>query len=96
LEEPITKGGRHEDNESDPGLLICLGLAGCASDGGGKIPTGPGGQPDICGCHSTYSPDVWKEVDPKKSTWLILPSASLVLAGKIPLCAGRPSEPHFP
>jgi hypothetical protein len=37
-------------------LLICLGLAGCASDGGGKIPTGPGGQPDICGCHSTYSP----------------------------------------
>ena len=37
-------------------LLICLGLAGCASDGGGKIPTGPGGQPDIRGCHSTYSP----------------------------------------
>jgi hypothetical protein len=37
-------------------LLICLGLAACASGGGGKLPTGPMGQPDICGCHSTYSP----------------------------------------
>ena len=37
-------------------LLIGLALAGCASGGGGKLPTGPMGQPDICGCHSTYSP----------------------------------------
>ena len=37
-------------------LLICLCLAGCAAGGGAKIPTGPTGQPDICGCHSTTSP----------------------------------------
>jgi hypothetical protein len=36
--------------------IICFGLAGCASNGGGKLPLGPTGQPDICGCHSTYSP----------------------------------------
>jgi hypothetical protein len=36
--------------------IILLGLAGCASNGGGKLPLGPTGQPDICGCHSNYSP----------------------------------------
>jgi len=37
-------------------LLICLCVAGCAAGEGGKIPTGSHGQPDICGCHSDYSP----------------------------------------
>jgi len=37
-------------------ILIGLGLAGCVLGGGAKLPTGPTGQPDICGCHSTYSP----------------------------------------
>ena len=37
-------------------VLVCLGLAGCISASGAKLPTGPIGQPDICGCHSTYSP----------------------------------------